>query len=204
MVFGYGRVSTRDQNLDLQQDALKAAGCDELFMEKITGTKKNRPELNRLRAILRPGDTVIVWKLDRWGRSLPDLIDLMNELREKQVQFRCLTMAMDTQTAEGRLIYGLFAVLSEFVRDTIAENTVAGLTAARARGRVGGRKPGLSDQAHIKANAAKTLYQDGNSGNQICKMLNIGSKRTLYKYLRLKGVVISAQEKQQLRELAPV
>lgn len=192
MIFGYGRVSTRDQNLHLQEDALKAAGCQEIYMEKISGTKKSRPELNLLRAKLREGDTVVVWKLDRWGRSLSDLIELMNELRQKSVQFKCLAISMDTSTTEGRLIYGIFSVLSEFVRDTIVENTNAGLSAARARGRVGGRKPGLSPEAEIRANAAKTLYESGNSTQQICKMLSIGSKRTLYQYLRAKGVQIGA------------
>ncbi len=190
MIFGYGRVSTRDQNLNHQEDALTAAGCQEIFMEKISGTKKNRPELNRLRAKLREGDTVVVWKLDRWGRSLADLIDLMNELREKKVQFKCLAISMDTNTTEGRLIYGIFSVLSEFVRDTIAENTNAGLASARARGRTGGRKPGLSPQADKKADAAKVLYENGNSAQKICEMLGIGSKRTLYKWLRLKNVPI--------------
>ncbi|MVM34995.1 helix-turn-helix domain-containing protein [Spirosoma sp. HMF4905] len=198
MIFGYGRVSTRDQNLNLQEDALTQAGCEQIFMEKITGTKKNRPELNKLRAKLRAGDTVVVWKLDRWGRSLSDLIELMNELREKQVQFKCLAVSMDTSTIEGRLIYGIFSVLSEFVRDTIVENTNAGLSAARARGRTGGRKPGLSKEADIKASAAKTLYQSGNTGNKICKMLGIGSKRTLYKYLRAKGVKIGEDIAQEV------
>jgi DNA invertase Pin-like site-specific DNA recombinase len=196
MKFGYGRVSTRDQNLDLQIDALKAAGCQEIFVEKVTGTKKNRPELNRLLGKVREGDIVVVWKLDRWGRSLQDLIELMNELNQKKVQFQCLTVAMDTSTNEGRLIYGLFAVLSQFVRDTIVENTNAGLSAARSRGRIGGRKAGLSPEAKLKANAAKALYEAGNTTTQICKSLRIGSKRTLYRYLRLEGVAITDEEKQ--------
>ncbi|MCX6216419.1 recombinase family protein [Spirosoma sp.] len=194
MVFGYGRVSTRDQNLFLQEDALKAAGCEEIFMEKVTGSKKNRPELDALLAKVREGDTIVVWKLSRWGRSNQDLIELMNKLLAKKVAFVCLSNSMDTRTPEGRLVYGIFAALAEFERETIVENTIAGLTAARARGRVGGRKPGLSKEADLKATAAKTLYQSGNTVQKICTMLQIGSKRTLYKYLRLKGVKIGDEQ----------
>lgn len=194
MIFGYGRVSTRDQNLFLQEDALNRAGCEQIFMEKITGSKKSRPELDRLLATIREGDTVVVWKLSRWGRSNQDLIELMNKLLAKKVAFQCLSNSMDTRTPEGRMVYGIFSALAEFERETIVENTNAGLTAARARGRVGGRKPGLSKEADIKASAAKTLYESGNTVQKICTMLGIGSKRTLYKYLREKGVKIGEQE----------
>lgn len=194
MLFGYGRVSTRDQNLFLQEDALKAAGCEQIFMEKITGSKKSRPELDRLLATIREGDTVVVWKLSRWGRSNQDLIELMNKLLTKKVAFQCLSNSMDTRTPEGRMIYGIFSALAEFERETIVENTNAGLAAARARGRVGGRKKGLSKEADIKASAAKTLYESGNTVQKVCTMLGIGSKRTLYKYLRIKGVKIGDEQ----------
>lgn len=163
-------------------------------MEKVTGSKKNRPELDALLAKVREGDTIVVWKLSRWGRSNQDLIELMNKLLAKKVAFVCLSNSMDTRTPEGRLVYGIFAALAEFERETIVENTIAGLTAARARGRVGGRKPGLSKEADLKATAAKTLYQSGNTVQKICTMLQIGSKRTLYKYLRLKGVKIGDEQ----------
>ncbi|GAB3568807.1 site-specific DNA recombinase [Spirosoma luteolum] len=194
MIFGYGRVSTRDQNLNLQKDALTGAGCERLYLEKITGTKKERPELNKLREQLRPGDTVVVWKLDRLGRSLPDLIELMEEFRSKQITFRCLALSMDTGTAEGRLIYNIFASLAEFVRDTIVENTNAGLKAARSRGKVGGRPKGLSPRAREKAKMAALLYKDQNPVDKIIGMVGIKSKATLYAYLRHEGIKLATDE----------
>lgn len=196
MLFGYGRVSTKDQNLDLQVDALKAAGCDKIFVEKITGTKKNRPELEKLFAQLRAGDVVVVWKLSRWGRSTKDLIELTDRLRELNVEFRCLTMNLDTTTPTGRLFFNIMAAFAEFDRDTIVENTNAGLAAARARGRTGGRKPGLSDEGKLKSAAAKTLYENGNTIKSITKNLKI-SKRTLYKYLELEGVKVGSAAEAQ-------
>lgn len=190
MVFGYGRVSTVDQNLHLQEDALRVAGCEEIFVEKITGTKKDRPELTKLRSRLRPGDSVVVWKLTRWGRSVTDLMELMNELRQKQVKFVCLGNSMDTETPEGRLMYGFFAVLAEFERDIIVENTRAGLASARARGRTGGRKPGLSKVGQQKADMVALMYKDNNTVSYICSTLDI-SRRTVYSYLRRKGVKLA-------------
>lgn len=190
MIFGYGRVSTRDQNLNLQEDALKNAGCSELFLEKITGTRTDRPELNRLIAQLREGDTVIVWKLDRLGRSLKDLIDLVNQFRSKGVRFKCITMEVDTETASGRLMYNLFAALAEFEHDLIVERTNAGLEAARARGRKGGRPKGLSSEARKKAQYVKYLYADGNSIANIMKITGTKSSHTIYRWLREQGVSI--------------
>ncbi|MCX6216513.1 recombinase family protein [Spirosoma sp.] len=188
MIIGYGRVSTTDQNLNLQLDALSKAGCERIFSEKFTGKTKDRPELNKLMEHLRAGDVLIVWRLDRLGRSTTDLIELVNTFEKKGVIFKSLTENIDTASATGRLFFTFFAAMAEFERNLIRERTNAGLQSARARGRVGGRKPGLSQDAQIKAAAAKTLYESGNTGTQICKMLGIGSKRTLYSYLRAKGV----------------
>ncbi|WP_460939179.1 recombinase family protein [Spirosoma humi] len=194
MIIGYGRVSTTDQNLHLQTDALTKAGCERIYSEKFTGTTKDRPELNKLIEHLRQGDTLIVWRLDRLGRSTSDLIDLVNTFEKKGVVFKSIMENIDTETASGRLFFTFFAAMAEFERNLIRERTNAGLAAARARGRVGGRKAGLSKEADIKAAAAKTLYESGNTVQKICTMLNIGSKRTLYKYLRAKGVKIGVEQ----------
>ena len=194
MNIGYARVSTDDQNLLLQTDALKQAGCEKIYKEKLSGAKVDRPELLKLMEQLREGDTVTVWKLDRLGRSLTQLIDTVNKLADLKVGFRSLKESIDTTTATGKLTFHIFASFAEFERDMIRERTNAGLSAARERGRVGGRKKGLSPDADIKASAAKTLYESGNTVDKICKMLQIGSKRTLYKYLREKGVKIGAEE----------
>ena len=160
MKIGYARVSTIDQNLDLQLDALKEAGCEQFFTDKITGTKFDRPNLNELKKILRKGDTVIVWKLDRMGRGLRDMIILMKEFQEKGVGFKSLTEGIDTTTPTGTLIFHIFASLAEFERSLIIERTQAGLRAGRARGKIGGRKPKLTEEQKIlvrKMHADKTI-----------------------------------------------
>jgi DNA invertase Pin-like site-specific DNA recombinase len=183
MKIGYARVSTQDQNLDLQLDDLKKAGCEKVYQEKLSGANKQRPVLIDLLDRLRPNDTLIVWKLDRLSRSLRDLIDLVTLLQEKKVGFISLNDSIDTTTAQGRLIFNLFAALSEFERDVIRERTRAGLSAARARGKVGGRPKGLSKEAMSKASAAKTLYdQKDKTVNEIATILGIG-RATVYRYL---------------------
>jgi DNA invertase Pin-like site-specific DNA recombinase len=160
MLIGYARVSTMDQNLDLQIDELKKAGCEEIFTDKITGTKFDRPQLNELKKILRKGDTIVVWKLDRMGRGLRDLINLMKDFEEKGVGFKSLTEGIDTTTSTGKLVFYIFGALAEFERNLIVERTQAGLKAGRARGRVGGRPSKLSeDQKAIirKMHADKTI-----------------------------------------------
>lgn len=148
MLIGYARVSTADQNLDLQRDALQRAGCAEIYEEKKSGrAKTGRPELANAMRALRPGDTLVVWRLDRLGRSLVDLVNIINELTEKKVSFMSLTEQINTGTAQGRMFLGVMASLAQYVRDLILENTMEGLKAARARGRVGGRKPSLDAQA---------------------------------------------------------
>jgi DNA invertase Pin-like site-specific DNA recombinase len=148
LLIGYARVSTADQNLDLQQDALERAGCGEIYQDKASGrAKTGRPELaNALRA-LRAGDTLVVWRLDRLGRSLADLVQIINELGERGVGFKSLTEQIDTTTAQGRMFLGVFATMAQYQRDVINENTREGLKAARARGRMGGRRAKLDSQA---------------------------------------------------------
>lgn len=198
MLIGYARVSTDDQNLSLQLDALKAAGCERIFSEKQSGAKVDRVELARLLEQVREGDTVVVWKLDRLGRSLSHLVETITRLDGQGVSFRSLKESIDTTSATGKLIFHIFASLAEFERDMTRERTNAGLTAARARGRVGGRPQGLSKTADMKANAAKTLYLDGNSPKTIMSQLDIKSKETLYRWLRLKGVVIGGVESNRI------
>ena len=188
MKFGYARVSTQDQDLSLQLDALKTADCEKIFQEKITGTNKNRPELQSMLGQLRQGDTVVVWKLDRLARSLKDLVGMVNEMQEKGVEFQSLNDHIDTSSPHGKFTFHLFAAMAEFERDIISERTKAGLTAARARGRVGGRPKGLSKAAEHKAIIAEQLYKEGElSISKICGQLSI-SKSTFYNYLRYRGV----------------
>ena len=191
MKLGYARVSSKDQNLDLQIDALKEAGCKEIFHEVVSGAKTERVELDRLMNKVREGDILVIWKLDRLGRSLKHLVSLVNELTEKGIGLRSLNDPIDTTTSQGRLIFNIFASLAEFERDLIRERTQAGLQAARARGKKGGRPKGLSDKAKSKAIAAEALYKKGElSVVEICQNLGI-SKATLYNYLRHRGIKIS-------------
>ncbi len=181
MLIGYARVSTQDQNLTLQTDALSKTGCNKVFTEQISGKTKERPELNKLKEHLREGDTVVVWRLDRLGRSLKDLIELVNEFEKMGVAFRSLTENIDTGSSGGKLVFHIFGALAEFERNLIADRTMAGLAAARARGRVGGRKPKLNES---KVKTAQTMYDSKqHSIKAICETLGI-SKPTLYKYLK--------------------
>lgn len=145
MKIGYARVSTLDQNLDLQTDALTAAGCEEIYTDKITGTKADRPALNELLSFARRGDTIIIWKLDRLGRSLSDLISIVADLEKKGINFVCLKESFDTTTAAGKLFFQMSACFAEYEKNILKERTLAGLAAAKARGRTGGRKRALSD-----------------------------------------------------------
>ncbi len=144
MLIGYARVSTQDQHPELQLDALKAAGCEQFFHEKMTGKLAERPELDACLRTLRKGDTLVVWKLDRLGRSLKNLVEIIHGLEQRGVAFRSLTESIDTANASGKLIFHIFGALAEFEHSLILERTMAGLAAARARGRMGGRKPKLS------------------------------------------------------------
>ena len=198
MKYGYARVSTHDQNLDLQIDALRKKGCEKIFHETVSGAKADRIELRKLLNEVRKGDVIMIWKLDRLARSLKDFLVITNELMEKGANLKSLNDPIDTTSSQGRLVFNIFASLAEFERDLIIERTQAGLSAARARGRLGGRKRGLSEEAKKKAVAAVALYNQGSlSVNEIVKNLDI-SRATLYKYLRYQGVKIgSVQSKKE-------
>lgn len=186
MKIGYARVSTRDQNLNLQIDALKKAGCADnyIYKEQISGATKERPELKKLLAHIREGDIVVIWKLDRLGRSLADLVHLVNEIQNKGAGLKSLNDNIDTTTPQGKLTFHIFAAIAEFEREIIRERTKAGLESARARGRKGGRPKGLSKEAQVKAAAAASLYQQNKPIPEILSTLRI-SKKTFYKYIRL-------------------
>jgi len=196
MKIGYARVSTQEQNLEMQLDALAKSDCEKIFEEKVSGTKADRPELALMRTILRKGDIVYIYKLDRLGRSLKHLLELASDFEKNGVGLVSLNDHIDTTTAQGRLIFNIFASLSEFERDLIRERTKSGLEAARARGRKGGRRHGMSKEAEKTAMLAQTLYIEGKVGvNAIATELKI-SKMTLYKYLRHRGVTIGSHMKQ--------
>lgn len=153
MIIGYARVSTNDQDTSLQLDALKAAGAERVYQESASGALRARPELNKCLDAAREGDTLIVWKLDRLGRSLPNLVEIISGLEERGIGFRSLTEAIDTTNAGGKLVFHIFAALADFERSLIQERTRAGLAAARARGRKGGRPRALSKDQIKKARA---------------------------------------------------
>ena len=181
MHIGYARVSTSDQRLDLQLDALRAAGCDQLFTDTISGAKTERPGLTAALASCRAGAILVVWKLDRLGRSLVHLVETVQELAARGVGLRSLQEQLDTTTSGGKLIFHLFAALAEFERDLIRERTNVGLAAARARGRNGGRPKGVDEK---KRKAARALKRDPQySITEICEIVGI-SRNTYYKYTR--------------------
>lgn len=173
--------------MNLQLDALRKAGCADtyIYKEEISGASKERPQLKKLLEQIREGDVVVIWKLDRLGRSLADLVQLVNEIQGKGAGLLSLQDSIDTTTPQGKLTFHLFAAIAEFERELIRERTKAGLDSARARGRRGGRPPGLSNDAQIKAAAAVSLYNQKRSVAEICSTLSI-SKKTLYKYLHLR------------------
>ncbi len=180
MKIGYCRVSTTDQNLSLQKDALKNAGCEKIFEDVISGAKSKRPGLSEIIDYARKGDSIVVWRLDRLGRSLKDLITIVGELEKKGVELISIHEAINTKTSSGKLYFHMFAALAEFERNIISERTKAGLDAARARGRLGGRPKGLNKS---KRKHAVDLYNaKDKSIKEICEIMSI-SKPTLYKYV---------------------
>lgn len=198
MKIGYARVSTKEQNLSLQIDALKKEGCYMVFQEKVSGSKADRPELRKMIDQLREGDIIIIWKLDRLGRSFRDLVNLIREIQDRGAGLKSLNDSIDTTTAHGKLIFHIFASLAEFERDIISERTKAGLASARARGRVGGRPKGLSKEALDKAIIVETLYKQGDmSIAQICKHVSI-ARSTVYNYLKFRNVKIGSGESRNL------
>ncbi len=182
MLIGYARVSTGEQTLDLQLDALQKAGCEKTSTETASGAKPERPVLQEVLGYLRPGDTLVVWRLDRLGRSLRHLIETVAALAERGIGFKSLTEQIDTTTSNGKLVFHVFGALAEFERDLIRERTQAGLRAARERGRVGGRRKALPDPRTVAM--AHSLYADKSlSVREICRTLKI-SKATLYRYVK--------------------
>jgi DNA invertase Pin-like site-specific DNA recombinase len=201
MIIGYVRVSRNEQNLELQLDALKKIGCEQIFQEKISGGEKERPQYLKMIELLRKGDVITVWRIDRLGRTTLELIKLMVEFREKGIEFRSIVEGIDTSTSMGRIWYMLSSIFAENEREIIRERTKAGLISARSRGKVGGRPKGLTENAQKVAMTAATLYNAKKlSTNEICAMLNIGSKTTLYRYLRYAGVDINGWVKTPLRK----
>lgn len=153
MKIGYARVSTQDQQAELQTDALLQAGCEQIYQEKMTGKLRERPELTQCLRTLRKGDTLIVWRMDRLARSLKDLVEIIEDLHQREIGFKSLNEAIDTTSASGKLIFHIFGALAEFEHTLILERTKAGLAAARARGRKGGRKPAMTEADVRKAAA---------------------------------------------------
>ena len=186
MLIGYARVSTEDQHLHLQIDALKQAGCEKIFTDEMSGAKSERPGLGEALTFVRQGDTLVVWRLDRLGRSLKDLIQRIEELKERQVSFRSLSESIDTGSSGGKFMFHVFSALAEFERDLIRERTMAGLTAARARGRLGGRPRAITPD---KLKMATSLMKDPTvSIKEICKNLGV-SRTTLYRYVGPQGTL---------------
>jgi DNA invertase Pin-like site-specific DNA recombinase len=180
MLIGYARVSTDDQNLNLQRDALDQAGCEQIFEDQFSGAKAERPGLQQALQYARAGDTIVVWRLDRLSRSLKDLIEMVTLLETKGIGLKSLQEAIDTSSSSGKLIFHIFGALAEFERNLIRERTQAGLYAARARGRKGGRPKALNKDK--QALAVKLYDEKEHTVNQICEMMGI-SKPTLYKYI---------------------
>ena len=193
MKIGYARVSTQDQNLDMQIDLLKERGCEKIFTEKVSGVAKSRPELENMISFARKGDEIYVYKIDRLGRSLKHLVETVNTFKEKGVHFHSVSDGFIlNDSATGQLMFNIFAAFAQFERDLISERTRIGLAAARARGRVGGRPKGLSKKAKDTAMLAEVLYKEGQlSVKEICEKLRRSSS-TLYKYLRHRKVKIGA------------
>jgi len=189
MLVGYARVSTQDQTLDLQKDALGKAGCTRIFTDTASGANTERVGLGDATRFMREGDTLVVWKLDRLGRSLKHLIETITSLHERQIGFRSLTENIDTTTSTGKLIFHVFGALAEFERDLIRERTQAGLKAARARGKQGGRPRAASLNDPKKVYLAQSLYNDKrNSIAEICRTLGV-SRSTLYRYVTARPTI---------------
>jgi DNA invertase Pin-like site-specific DNA recombinase len=182
MLIGYARVSTQDQTLNLQKDALEKLGCNKIFTDTASGAKAERTGLNEALEYVREGDTLVVWRLDRLGRSLQHLIETISKLEGRKIGFKSLTENIDTTTSGGKLVFHIFGALAEFERNLIRERTNAGLQAARARGRKGGRPKSLTGK---KVAIAQELYENKNNTiDEICKILNI-SRATLYRYVQV-------------------
>jgi len=184
MLIGYARVSTQDQNLDLQTEALTTAGCKKVFDDKISGSRAERPGLSKALEMLREGDTLVVWKLDRLGRSVKNLVDLVGELQKQGIQFKSLTDAIDTSTPSGRFFFHVMASLAEMERELTVERTRAGLEVAKQLGRKGGRSRKMTDS---KIESAKKLLASGVPPRDVAKNLGV-SVPTLYRWIPASGL----------------
>ena len=185
MLIGYARVSTQDQNLDLQSEALTKAGCEKIFNDKISGSRAERPGLTKALEMLREGDTLVVWKLDRLGRSVKNLVDLVGELHQQGIQFKSLTDAIDTGTPSGRFFFHVMASLAEMERELTVERTRAGLEVARQLGRKGGRRRQMTES---KTESAKKLLANGVPPRDVAMNLGV-SVPTLYRWIPASGRV---------------
>ena len=182
MLIGYARVSTHDQTINLQRDALEKAGCTKIFTDTASGPQTERKGLDEALSYVRSGDTFVVWRLDRLGRSLPHLISTMTDLEERGIGFKSLTENIDTITSGGKLIFHIFGALAEFERNLIRERTAAGLTAARVRGRRGGRPKAVTGK---QLGIAQDPYEKRHSIAEICRTLKI-AKATLYLHIKIR------------------
>ena len=189
----YARISSNSQNVESQLDELKTKGYDQIYIDKISGKSKDRPQLDEMLKTLRKGDQVLIYRLDRLGRSLPHLLELMAEFDENEISLLSLSEEINTATAAGKLIFNIFASIADFERNLIVERTLIGLKAAKARGRVGGRKKGLSEDSIAKAEMAYNLYEaekkkdktnaKKRSVGELCKIVGV-SRKTFYNYLK--------------------
>ena len=200
MLVGYSRVSTEDQKLDLQLDALNAAGCERFFSDHVSGASKLKPGLEEALSYLRSGDTLVVWKLDRLGRTVKGLVDLVQTLQDKGIQFRSLTDGIDTSTTAGRFFFHVMAALAQMEKELVHERTMAGLSAARARGRLGGRKPKMDAS---KLDAARKLLQAGTPASAVAKTLGVG-RATLYRGLRVSEDFLPTRASQNQPDREPL
>jgi DNA invertase Pin-like site-specific DNA recombinase len=191
MLIGYARVSTGEQNLNLQTDALKQAGCEDVYTDEMSGSKAERPGLQKALGFLRSGDTLVVWRLDRLGRSLKDLVQKVEELQKRGIGFRSLQESIDTTSSVGKFQFHVFSALAEFERDLIRDRTMAGLRSARARGRLGGRRRSLSSD-QIKM-ASRLMKNKDVPIREICKTLRV-SRTTLYRYVSPEGEIRTRNE----------
>lgn len=199
MKYGYARVSTQDQNLALQLEALNKADCERIYQEKISGKNKYKPVLEYLLSNLSPGDQLMVWKLDRLGRKTAQLIELQESLEKKGVFLISITEKLDTSTPIGKFAFHILCGIAEMERNVISERTKAGLNAARLKGNIGGRRPGLSEKGKKQAEQAVYEYNEylqrrDRTIKDICENVGI-SRATLYKYLRMEGMNIQSQFK---------